>query len=727
MERPPAVLKSFADRIAQTASSADAAELIRLLRLSGLITDSVHDANAPHVMDSQHVGIWERTDENGQTSFVRRMDTMDEWHFWANLARIDPKGAKRRVLFMGESVARGYLYDPDFTPAMALQMILDRQVGEGEFELIDLARTNLGYEIKDLALAALQLEPDIAVVFAGNNWGVSSPTFQDIAETERALASGGMAGLKQSCDEYLSRRSRSIATDIAAAYKNKGIPLVWIIPEFNLGDWREPATNAPHLPGNSNRNWLELREQAEQALRESDYATAEQLARMMVEIDQGVCVTGYYLLAECRRLANDFVSQRKYLELARDATAWDSSLMYTPKANRVTQDAIREIMREYGYQTVDLPELFDQTLGGELPGRRLFLDYCHLTAEGIRMAMAAGASCVLRSLKGVELPWYTLATDGIAPSPQTEAEASFMAAIHNAHRSQPAEIVRHHCSRALQSSPHIADVMLSYINLQTSNSVPARMSEAEDHLLRVGSPLLHRYIFRINEKRLDKVLLGAIAGALEDAGIAARDHLAQLRREEHSVTQQDVDLLDYFYCSSADQPQELEGIGGPNSRPDVDRRYYRAFGPQSKFVFVGETGHAVSFIITCRLPESTSVAQNVAIELNGKHEVEFDASSRWTTWEIDVPEQDVCEGINELIVHWPTPSFRSDHSLRRATQALTQHKLPNFYPVFGEIHSFTAASAALVAENEASDRPTEFIRGKGSQAFHQLVNSANPV
>ena len=639
------------------------------------------------------------------------MDTMDEWHFWANLGRIDPKSAKRRVLFMGESVARGYLYDPDFTPAMALQMILDNQVGDGEFEVIDLARTNLAYEIRDLALAALQLEPDIAIVFAGNNWGVASPTFQDIAETERALATGGMAGLKRSCDEYLSRRSRSIAADIAAAYKSRGIPLVWIVPEFNLGDWREPATNAPHLAGDANHGWLMLREQAEQALSEGDHGAAERLARQMIQLDHGVCVTGYCLLADCRRMANDIDGERKYLELARDATAWDSSLMYTPKANRVTQDAIREVMREYDCQIVDLPSLFEQTLNGELPGRRMFLDYCHLTSEGMRVAMGAAASCVLRSLKGLELQWYTLAGDRIAPSRETEAEASFMAAIHNAHRSQSYDIVRYHCSRALKFSPHIADVMLSYIDLQTCSSVPARMSEAEDHLLRIGSPLLHRYIFRINEKRLDKLLLGAIADALEEVGIEARDHLAELRREEHSVTQRNISLLDYFYCSAADQPQELESIVGPNSRTDIDRHYYRAFGRQSKFVLVGEEGYGVTFVVTCRLPEPESATQQVSIEVNGEHEVEFDAGSQWTTWEIDIPGEDIREGLNELVVHWPIPTFRSDESLRKATKALTQHKLPNFYPVFGEIHSFTAASAARVAET-----PQELARVAVPQA-----------
>lgn len=708
MERPPESLKSFADRMARAAASDDAAQLIRLLRLSGLIASSGKDFAPPRSVptayvcdpsvpptESQHVGIWERKTEKGKSHFVRRLELMDEWHFWANLARIEAKGPKRRVLFMGESVARGYLYDPDFTPAIALQIILDDHFGEGGAEVIDLARTNLGYEVRELALAALQLEPDIGIVFAGNNWGVSQPTFQDIAETDRAISRGGMAGLKRSCDEYLAIRSKCVVADIASAYKSRGIPLVWIVPEFNLGEWREPSTNAPHLPGDLNREWLKLHEQAQRAFCEGDHPAAETLARKMVEIDRGVCVTGYYLLADCRRMAKDVDGERKYLELARDATAWDSSMMYTPKPHRATQEAIREVMHEYDYQTVDLPVLFKQYLNGEIPGRRLFLDYCHLTTEGIQAAMGAAASCVLRSLKGACLPWHALVGDHVAPSRETEAEASLMAAIHNAHRSQSYDVVRHFCSRALEFSPHIAGVMLSYIDLQTRNSAPPRMSEAEDRIFRQGSPLIHRYIFRINDKRLDKLLLKAIADALEEAGTEAHEHLERLRRDEHSVRHRDIDLLDYFYCSSAEQPQELEGL---TFRMDSDRHYYRAFWPHSRFVFVGEAGCAIKLCLTCRLPQAARRPGTISVELNGKREVEFDIDAQWSTWEIAVPGQDVIEGLNEVIVRWPIPEFRSDEALGRATRDLSQHRLPDFYPIFGEIHSFTA-SGVDVAES----------------------------
>ena len=51
----------------------------------------------------------------------------------------------------------------------------------------------------------------------------------------------------------------------------------------------------------------------------------------MIEIDQGICVTGI----TCSRIAvawrNDHEGERKYLELARDAADWDSSMMYIPK------------------------------------------------------------------------------------------------------------------------------------------------------------------------------------------------------------------------------------------------------------------------------------------------------------------------------------------------------------------------------------------------------------
>src|SRR5688572_16338054 len=716
MERPPESLKSFADRIAKAAVSEDAAKTVRLLQLSGLIGEvNHHDAkalasdalNAIYVSEpgvpprqSKHVGIWERRTENSRTSFVRRLDMRDGWHYWANLSRIEAKGSKRRILLMGESVARGYLYDPDFTPALALQMMLDAQLGKGEVEVIDLARTGLGYKVRELALAALQLDPDMAIIFAGNNWSVAVPRVADIAEINQTLSSEGMSGMKRVSEEFIARTGRRVVSDIASEYKRSGVPLVWIIPESNLSDWRDAVTNAPYLDGDRNREWINLYEEAQCALSNGDPATAASLAQRMIEIDHGVCLTGFYILADCRRLANDIDGERKYLELARDAQCWDSSMSRIPKPYSVTQQVIRDEMSKHGHEVVDLPVIFKEYLNGDLPGRRLFLDHCHMTTEGIQVAMAAAASCVLRSVKRVEVSWRALVDDRIAPPPEIEAEASFLAAIHSAHWWQSYDVVHHFCARALRYSPHVAELMLNYIDLQNQKAIPLHMNEAAKHIFQAGSPLLHRYLLRNNDKRLDKLLLGAMVDALEEVGIAAQERLKRRRREEHSVKLGEIDLLNYYYHSAAHQPQELESLNWSSVyRLPYEIRYFRAYWPESRFVFVGEAGCAVNLCLTCRLPKPGPGEGKITIVVNGEPQAEMIISTEWSTWDITLPGEAVLDDLNEIVVRWPMPEFHSAEALSTVAERLCELKLPNFFPVFGEIHSFTAANGQEVAAN----------------------------
>ena len=641
---------------------------------------------------SRHIGIWERKTDNGKTCFVRRLETMDTWHFWANLGRIEAKGSKLRVLFTGESVARGYLYDPSFTPAMALQMMLEGHYGKDRIEVIDLARTNLSYEIKDLALAALQLEPDVAIIFAGNNWGFPMPGFDDIVEIDRAIASDGMAGVKRVCDQYIAKRVKTMVSEIAAEFKANGIPLIWIIPESNLGDWREPFTNAPYLPEDRNREWIFAIKEARQAFGEGDIAKAERLAARAVELDEGTTAASYRILADSRRSARDTAGERKYRELARDAQSWDLAIGFIPKPYALSQQVLREELPVHDSQIVDLPEIFSQYLDGELPGVRLFLDYCHLTSEGIRVAMSHAASCVIRALDGVEQPWCTLLNDHISPPPEIEAEASFLAAIHSAHKHQGYEMVHHFCKRALKHSSHVADIMLSYIDFQVHNDVPLRMSEAEQQIFRLASPLVHRYLFqKSNDKWLDKILLTAMADALEDAGIPGREHLEKFFLDEHSTKRREADLLDPFFFQSAEQPHELEALSWPLVRVDCDPRYFRAYWTESKFVFVGEAGLPINLSLTCRLSKFSPDEANVSLDCNGMPQGEFAIGKQWSAWDITIPGDAIRDGINELEIHWPMPDeFRTEEALHEVVNTVCEMKYPEYYPIFGEIYSFTA-------------------------------------
>ena len=338
MQSPHESLKPFANRIARAAVSGNAAQVISLLRIAGLLgvpaTEPTNTSGGVSVADLNeasastpaesygcHVGIWERKVVNGKVSFVRRRETRREWAFWADVDRIEPKSEKTRVLLIGESVARGYLYNPLFNPAMALQMILESQFGAGKVEVIDLARMNLGFQIREVGINALQMEPDVTVIFAGNNWYITNPLMSEIAEIDEAISKQGIAGAKQVVEAQIARHARRIVSDLSAAYESKGIPLIWIIPEFNLRDWRDPITNAPYLVNGLNKEWLDLMEEAQSALRDHDVQRARLLAENMIEIDQGVCVVGFYILAECSRRANDLESEWKYLRLARDATS----------------------------------------------------------------------------------------------------------------------------------------------------------------------------------------------------------------------------------------------------------------------------------------------------------------------------------------------------------------------------------------------------------------------
>jgi hypothetical protein len=719
MERPPESLKAFADRIARAAESEEANQLVRMLRISGWTgTFSGHQiqhfgeedrptsvlACEPGVppKQSRMIGIWERRIEDGKAAYVRRLDQMELWHFWANVGRIEPRSSKLRVLYVGESVARGFLYDPGYTPALVLQTILEEEYGKGHVEVIDLARTNLSFEMGDLSLAALQLEPDIAIFFAGNNWEkkTSLPTFADIARMEEAINTDGMVGVKRVFDEYIEKTGRKITSEVLSEYKSAGIPIIWIIPEFNLGDWREPFTSAPYLPDNRNAEWIAAMREARKALSEGDIARAEQFGAKLTEIDQGICSAGYYIVAECRRLANDIEGQRKYLELARDAQSWDDSIMYIPKNYEIAQQVLREEVPKYGGQLIDLPVLFKQYLNGDIPGNRLFLDYCHMTSEGIQISMAAAASCVLRALKGIERPWQSMIGDHIAPTPEVEAEASFLAAIHDAHRYQSYDMARHFCARAVKHSPHVAELMLNYIELQVVFKAPIRMSEAELAIFRRGSPLVQRYLFPNNNKRLDKLLLTAIVDALEEAGIPARERLAQRYREEHSTRLEQIDLLEPYYYLSAGQPHEFEGLNWPSSRVDYDPRYFRAFWPDSKFVFIGEAGLPVNLRMTCRLSKHSPDEGKISVDCNGTPQVEMTVNKEWSSWDIAVPGDVVHDGLNEIEVHWPIPTqFPTAEILNDLITRMCQLRYPQYYPIYGEIHAFSASSVAHAVES----------------------------
>lgn len=688
-------LKSFCSRVARAATSDDGAEAIRLLQLTGLMgyVDGVGRAPAPEPEDpedSASVGIWERKEEGDDVYYARRLDMIEDWNYWANVGRIEKSTDKLRVAYLGESVARGFLYDPQYTPAEVLEKMLESRLGEGRVDVVDLARTNLGLEIRELALQALQLEPDVAVVFAGNNWNFPFPLKpEEMAPMDSVLRQEGLIGAQRFIEQRLANTVEGVLRDVSSRYRERGVPLIWMVPEFNLDDWRDPLSNAPQIDSASHREWLEERRQAEEAMEAGDFERAEKHAERMVELDDELTCTGLYILAECRRQRGDTEGQRRCLETARDALPWVPSRTTSPRTPAAARETVHRVAAELGDPVLDVPELFHDYLDGAIPGRRLFIDYCHLTSEGILVTMAAAANSVLAALGEEAPPWRELYDAELIPAPEVEAEASFLAAVHNAHWFQSFELVRHYCHRAVGYWPGIAEIMTRFIDIQT-RSTPMLMCREAEEISDLGSPLIQHYLLRYNNQQLDELLIDALVDALASVDVDARPKLSDLRRSEHSIAERPTDLLAYYYNSSAQQPQEVRWAVPRRAKlPRPESDFYKAYWLVSGFKFVGEAGLPARLELTCRLPSYSASPGAVILEVNGVEQGRLEAEHDWRTWEIHLPGDAVVEGINNIALRWPIPDFPGESELEKAVEGLVGGVYPEFYSSCGEIHTFT--------------------------------------
>lgn len=686
MQHSPELLKRFSAHLAQLTSHDEIIKTLQLLRCAGLFSmEAEHpETGVPENLD--RVGIWER--KKGTSTFVRRQELLNEWHLWANVGKIEPKKEKLRIVFIGESAARGYLYDPQFTPAMALEAILQSQLGKDAVEVIDLARTDLSFRVRELAKSAVLLEPDAVIIFAGNNWNIAFSKEPSLSLLYMSLREQGIAGLKKLYEEQLAETVTAIARDLASTYASRGIPFFWIIPEFNLGDWKDSGRNVPHFNSAKTPEWMAHWDEAHQALAMGDLNRAIDSAEAMVQLDEGVSSAASYILAECHKLRGDLDKAGEYLEKARDSFIWDGSQPVSPRSFSAAQNALR---RTLGGNVVDLPHLFREYLDGGIPDRRLFLDYCHLTAEGIRVAMAGAASRVLCSLADREVSWRQLLDPRVAPSDRVEAETAFLAAIHNAHCRQPYDVVLHHCLRSIRLSPDVAEVMRCFADFQSRRS-PMLMCRSASQIAGSGSPLVQHYLFHVNQQQLDRILLDSITASLKTVGIHISDQIQQLRYQEFLAANGKTDLLEFYYFSSV--AQLLDSMWTlPIARQLTATDYYRAYWRESKFLFVAKSGHELTLTLTCRLPYRAVERGVATLNINGEGQQSLMVSGDWETWDFTIPGEFLKDGVNEVDIHWPMPEFHEKKNLEVAAGQLLDGTPPDLYCIFGEIHSFTAMQA----------------------------------
>ncbi len=669
-----ALLKSLSDEMARMLTGAAGADAILLMERLRLLStpDKATSAARPGT-----IGIWEAKPEGG---YARSAARRHEWNLWAAVPSIPPKGERRRIALVGESVARGYLYDPEFTPAQALEASSTAALGE-PVEVIDLAKTNLNdQQLTELIAEVPILEPDTLVVFAGNNWSAMDKRDLHLAAT--ALRERGALGLKEMREERLVAFIDTLREQLTRL--SASLPVVLVVPEINLGDWRlDSVADAPWLAPGDNRRWLECRAAGRSAFAAGRLDEAAALGREMVELDESTAASGWTLLADCARARGDQMIARSCLERASDAHRLEYTHQ-TPRTLTAIQRGLRASALPGRIAVVDLPDCFASWLGGAIPDRRLFLDYCHLTAEGIRIAMAATALEVAALLTaGQSLPGLTsLVEASPPPAERVEAAAHFAAAIHSAHWGQTGAFVSYLCHEATRRSAEIAQAMRLYLEVQVRRA-PSWTCAATERLAELAPPFLREYIIlQKNEPKLfDPVLLPAIVEALEDNGIPSAAFLDELRQEERSLSGRPSDLLDHYYRASW---ADLDWLESP-----TPFRFRRAHAPISRYPWVCRASREVTFELTCRRGDASGPAEFQAL-VNGAPVAHLSFGPKWSTQRFHAPADMVRPGVNWLEIHWPVDLSKGAEAIEHIARELEHDRVVPLRPVFAELSSLRA-------------------------------------
>lgn len=661
--RPPEYLKKKAEAYARLIMSGETdSTKIKSLRKDLGFSDSIDSASGALLKKNcketvpdgiQRVGIWKSEWINGEKYFVKDKDCAKNFWFWSDIPVIPPKGKNTRVAFLGESVARGYLFSPYFTPVKCLQAILDENTEKQEYEVIDLACISINMEdLTELCKASILLEPDIIVVFAGNNWkhalypltDEEAQEMIDISETSERFEK-----MKIILEKKYYSMIDNLLKSIHDTYSQYNIPAIFVIPEFNLKDWEVPTDDTILFwPGGKTGKWLELKDKLTHCLELNDLVNAERISTKLIEINPANPL-GYKIMAECKLRQGLTEETRKYLEAVRDTSIYRR--IFPPACISFIRETISNIAPQYGIGVVDLPEMFKEYLQGGIPGNDLFIDYCHMNEKGIQIAMKYLAKYLLHLEKGRNRTNENIRSPHWQPDPKVVADAHFLAAIHCAHNGeQPYDTLYYHCLQAIQASEHVMDHMVNYIDM-VSRKVPLIYNKNCKYFSKFGLVAQYPMLFQPNDCRLmDVNLTNAMVDALRVAGKDIKSDVDTLRIRYFKPCKEKVNLLESYYreksyiYSGTDSGYFAFG----------EKAYYSAINCRSTFYLIADRQDNIRIEFTFRssLPERKK--EDILMKVNGVMVGSKPAYDQWQDLSVIVTKELLKEdGVNLIDIDWP--------------------------------------------------------------------------
>jgi hypothetical protein len=676
---PKDSLRHRADALARLLADERGAEILAELQKLGLETRSHAPRPVPAApaattqppgaaREPGILGAWQVLPTPGGPELRRRALPPEELRSWAEVERVPAAHGATRVALLGESSGRGFLLDPVLTPALALQRHLDADPEDGAHQaahqVVDLAHT--GADLRDLQQTLRQLpaaEPDVIVVYAGNNWVRLRHTPAHLDLLGAVLRDGDYASMRQA---YLKRivapgveRTLDLLAHTAGVC---GAEVVVVVPEFNLRDWlHDPELELPPGPAKDLLAWADLRASAEAALAAGRADQALDATAEMAGLDRGMSpVTGRLRAEAAGRLGRPDVV-REALAASRDAVC-GLLATHTPRITAGVRTALVEGAQRRGFRSVDLAAVLRADDGSGLPASGSFLDYCHLSATGIGRMAAAVADVLAGRTPGHTRP-QPLLSDADA------AVGDLLAAVHNSYYGQPRDRVAALVTRAV-AVPEGREFAAALLRLlESSGPVWASGTVPEltryPHAARYLAPMLSRSAETLGMWTLQEALADAVGP--QGGGTHTAGPIDVLRTAEQG-------LVDGAFQSVGHRPE---------------RAFFQGFGPVAELGFRARAADTAALRLTYRVPAAIRSGEPVAVAVNGHTVGEVPSVTAWTSAELPVGPGVLRDGVNRISVRWPCGG--ADWAGRRLADArcLARGDYPLVRGVQGELFDLT--------------------------------------